>query len=320
MKSASDDFSTRPSFADDVDAPSARRARHPRPFGCSVRLEARSGDTILISRQQGISSRGSCSRPSRRDREPVRMKATLARFTAPCGRNGAEGRDWGRKGVIPARAAHPRGRTNRHVMTNEHVGRGQRRAVHRSLRREQSPHARCGSGAAWGCRTSCRMPLQSFEPGAGRNVRRTLLPEAIEAPRPSRSPRRNAQFRLLSGNVSNGSSGRDRTVHRPQTRPRHIGSSPEMLAFPSPRPRRRHRLTHLALVAHPIVIPMKAGVHPSGIELPDEWIPTFAGMTIEVWRGRISLLSRPDHDATRLIFLACCPLRRGRMMLSGTTA
>jgi hypothetical protein len=113
-------------------------------------------------------------------------------------------------------------------MTNEHVGRGQRRAVHRSLQQEQSPRARCGSDAAWGCRTSCRTPSQSFEPGAGRNARQTLLREAIEAPRPSRSPRRNAQFRLLSGSVSNGSSGRGRMVPRPQMRPRRICSSPEM--------------------------------------------------------------------------------------------
>jgi hypothetical protein len=137
--------------------------------------------------------------------------------------------------VIPAQAAHRHGRTNRRVMTNEHADRGRRQAVHRSLRQEQSPRARCGSGAAWGCRRSCRTPLQSFGPGTGRNARQTLLPEAIEAPRLSRSPRRNARSRLLSGNVSNGSSGRDRRVPRPQTRPRHRGSSPEMSPFSSPR-------------------------------------------------------------------------------------
>lgn len=120
-------------------------------------------------------------------------------------------------------------------MTNEHVGRGQRQAVHRSLRQEQSPRVRCGLGAAWGCRTSCRTPLQSFAPGAGRNARQTLPPAATEAPRLSRSPRKNAQSRLLSGNVSNGNSGIDRMVPRPQTRPRHICSSPEMLPFSSPR-------------------------------------------------------------------------------------
>ena len=85
---------------------------------------------------------------------------------------GTDGPDRRRKSVIPAQAAHRHGRTNRHVMTNEHVGRVLRRAVHRSLRQEQSPRARCGSGAAWGCRTPCRMPLQSFEPAAGRNVLR----------------------------------------------------------------------------------------------------------------------------------------------------
>jgi hypothetical protein len=143
--------------------------------------------------------------------------------------------DCGRKGVIPAQAAHRHGRTNQHVMANEHAHRGQCQAVHRSLRQEQSPRARCRSGAAWGYRMSCRTPLQSFEPGAGRNARQTLLPEAIEALRLSQSPRKNAQSRLLSGNVSNGSSGRDRMVPRPQRRPRHICSSPEMLPCSSPR-------------------------------------------------------------------------------------
>jgi hypothetical protein len=137
----------------------------------------------------------------------------------------------GCEGVIPAPAAHPRGRTNRHVTTNEHAGREQRQAVHRSLRQERSPRARCGSGAAWGCRTSCRTLLQSFEPAAGRNARPTLVPEAIEAPRLSRSPHKNALSRLPCGNVSNGSSGRDRMVPRPQRRPHHKCSCPEMLPF-----------------------------------------------------------------------------------------
>jgi hypothetical protein len=159
-----------------------------------------------------------------------------ARWQAPAGPGGQSAlREQGRGGVIPAPAAHPRGRTNRHVMTSEHAGQGQPQAVRRSLRPERSPRARCGSGAAWGCRTSCRMPLQSFAPGAGRNARQMLLPEAIEVPGLSRSPRKNAQFRSLSGNVSNGSSGRDRTVPRPQTRPRHICSSLEMLPLSSPR-------------------------------------------------------------------------------------
>jgi hypothetical protein len=54
-------------------------------------------------------------------------------------------------------------------------------------------------------------------------------------PRLARSSRKNAQSQLLSGNVSNGNSGRDRTGPRPQMRPRHIGSCPEMSPFPSPR-------------------------------------------------------------------------------------
>jgi hypothetical protein len=41
---------------------------------------------------------------------------------------------------------------------------------------------------------------------------------------------------LFSGNASNGSSGSDRMVHRPQRRPRRISSSRGMLAFVSPRP------------------------------------------------------------------------------------
>ena len=166
----------------------------------------------------------------------------------------------GRKGVIPAQAAHPHGRTNQHVMTNEHVGRGQRQAVHRSFRQEQLPRARYGLGVAWGCRTSCRMPLQSFEPGAGRNARQTLRPEAIEAPRLSQSPRKNAQFRLLSGNVNNGSSGRDRMVPRPQTRPRHICSSPEMLPFSSPR---LERASHNVQLPAAHVLRIAGGSHPA---------------------------------------------------------
>ena len=87
-----------------------------------------------------------------------------------------------------------------------------------------------------GCRTFCRTRLQSFEPGAGRNARQTVLPEAIEAPEVPRSPGKNAPSRSLFGNVSNGNSGRDRTVPRPQTRPRRIYNSPGMLPFSSSRP------------------------------------------------------------------------------------
>ncbi len=35
----------------------------------------------------------------------------------------------------------------------------------------------------------------------------------------------------------------------------------------------------LAVVARPIVIPAKAGIHPAGITMVEEWIPAFAGMT-----------------------------------------
>ena len=168
-----------------------------------------------------------CSqKPSRLHRE----RDSLAQVA-----NGAETRDQGHQGASPARAAYRHGRTNQRVTTNEHVGRGQRQAVRRSLPQEQSPRARCASGVAWGCRTFCRTPLQSFAPGAGRNARQTLRPEAIEAPRLSRSPRKNAQSRLLSDNVSNGSSGKDRMGPRPQTRHRHKCSFPEMLPFSSPR-------------------------------------------------------------------------------------
>jgi len=136
--------------------------------------------------------------------------------------------------VSPAQAIHRRGRTNQRVTPIERAGGAQRPAVHRRLLQGQSPRGRCASGAAWDCRTSCRRRSQSFAPRANRNARATVLSEAIEAPRPSRSPRKNAPSRSLFGNASNGSSGRDRTAPQPQT-PRHRTGNPRK-AFSSPRP------------------------------------------------------------------------------------
>jgi len=48
--------------------------------------------------------------------------------------------------------------------------------------------------------------------GAGRSARPTPRRAATGAPRLSRSPRRNAQSRMLSGSASNGSSGSDRAI------------------------------------------------------------------------------------------------------------
>jgi hypothetical protein len=105
--------------------------------------------------------------------------------------------------VSPAQAIHRRGRTNQRVTPTAHAGRAQRPAAHRRLRQERSPPGRSASGAAWGCRTSCRTRLQSFAPGADRSARPTVLREAIEAPALSRSPRTNAPFRSPFGSASN---------------------------------------------------------------------------------------------------------------------
>ena len=71
----------------------------------------------------------------------------------------------------------------------------------------------------------------------GRSKRTTDAPPvSTGAPRLSRSLRRNVPSRSPFGSVSNGSSGRDRTVPRPRTRPRRIYSSLGMLPSSSPRP------------------------------------------------------------------------------------
>jgi hypothetical protein len=46
-------------------------------------------------------------------------------------------------------------------------------------------------------------------------------------------------------------------------------------------------MARLAITPHPgIVIPAKAGIHPSGSALAARWIPAFAGMTILVMQRR----------------------------------